>query len=314
MKSEKIKNNAERIINVTNSILNIYNQLIESKTNKNIEKYIEYIKNLSLALFVENNIYKEIIKTDTDNFDSLLGIVSYSINQKNYDESTKELMIDRIENYLDEIIYEDKYPVETDDPDEFYEENNTIIEFECANDHIEEYINELDKLSIKTKNKQLRDSAIEFKYNLIFGSKEQEKYYLKENKKKHKSHKEKLIGYGHDEHIVEEVYSEYLTDRSLDIINILLENSVDKERYIDDIINLTDLKACTNIMDFETLKNLYTNFHALYYDNNNNICFNKLPINNINSIDNLLSNQLSNKMVNMSKVKTKTNTNKENWY
>ena len=310
MDYKKLKQDSQRLIEVTHTIYNVYDQLINNKINHDIEKYNESLRNLSLAIFVENKIYKEIKERDDDNFTTLFNILPYDVKRQGYDENTSTIITERILNYLDEINFKNKYPYETDDYDEFMEENKSIISLACKNDYTKTLIEELEKVYPNLKKGTVKNQVANLKYTLIFTNKEHESYYLNENRPKRKSQKDGLFTYGHDFYIVKEIYSDYLIDLVRGLLKSLLESNQSTDVRVKDKLNLINLKAAVKIMDLEDLDAIYHQFHSTYCMENDKISIDKLPINNINCINNILEDELTKRIDEIEK-EVETNTHKK---
>lgn len=263
MKYEELRTNANRIIEVSNSILTIYNELFNAKIKNNIEKYNEYLAYLRISIEVEKNIYDD-IKEDNDNYEYFLNTVYLEIQNKNYQEQDIESIITRIENHLIYKTYSNPIYIDSEDIDENLEHNTAKIYYRVNNQYKLTLFNELNQEIINEKDQFIKDELTYSKFNIIYTNKDIEIKLLNNFEIKPDNGKLKLLRCNHDEEMIEVIYDNYILDTFNASLNLLLnikDNNLSKQNIVKQKLNLLTLKSCLKQLDKESLINLYNSFY-----------------------------------------------------
>lgn len=262
---DELKKNSNRIIDISNAIIEIYEKLYNAAIDDDAKTYKEYIEYLKISIEVEQKIYNEINLTcNDDNYRHFMNTLYWEIKKRNYNEEKKINITGRIENYLIYDSYKDPSLAEDGTDEENLEDNIAKISLKIQNKYITTLFNELNKEISIENNEYIKNQLIYSKYITIYTNRYIEQQLL--NNKKIKPYDnviEILLNHDHEEEFIKNIYSDYVLETFNITINNLLNitNNALKEKFLFQKLCILNLKSCLKLLEIIDIKNLYDNFH-----------------------------------------------------
>ncbi len=261
-------NYIDRILDITNSILIIYNELINAKKENTSEKYFEYLEYLKLGVEVENKIYEKLNLKKEEEIEVFLNIFYFRIQHKNYNENVIRKLTKRIENYFIYQTYINPTPSEKKVTQEKIDDNVNKILNQANKDYTISLLNQLEKRIQTEKNKSIYNKLIYSKYDIIFSNKYIEEKLINKKDLKEKTGKEILIKHHQDINLINQIYDSFIFDTLNANLNILLNitNSslTETKNKYNQILHLLIQKSCLKMASTSSIeafsKRLYNEF------------------------------------------------------
>lgn len=248
-KSQEEKDNyIHRIIDVTATIKNIYDDLAKAYGNEKKTKELE--EYLDLAISAEDKIYKE-IGDELLVEDLFINRISCLINRS--DLKNKVFIENRIINYIAQKTYANPF-LSREIYKEYYDsENITIIKAQITIDYVKAVLLTVDEFLEKATNKKDKKRLATAKYSTTFLNKAVRT--IMKNEKSHQiKGRERCIIFKHDEELVRTLYSNHANG----IINTCLYQILAND---DNILWQIQLKSALHLLNKDEINHIAWSYH-----------------------------------------------------
>lgn len=278
-----MKKNLQSLIDISNSIENIYNTLTLAEINTNKELYNEYMEYLKIATEVEDELYDK------------LNVNKYNIEKYALyaleESSQQSNAATRIEIHLKQMLYKNPFVSTEEDYQIAEEENSYIIENQFCNDYTINVLKNIESTILKTSNSYKKSELIKIKNNILYNNKMLD-YILSKNKDIKTNGREKCIIFNHNKIQTKNVYlnllNEEINSSLINIVNLtneILKNS--KSQRLMQLLELIYLKSALEILTDEEKKEFDEHFSK--FEDKNKIVLTKTSSNGYKKILNLLN-------------------------
>ena len=255
------------LLDITYTIVKVYEKLQEYYLENNKKQYQQYLENLALCQQIENRLYHQLI-TNKDYYHDLISQISWQNQVRVEENSIKKLVLSRIVNYL--TTFDQVNPFRSNSSTEIvaYIENFNIIQVQFIRDYIPLLVYLLEQKINKVSDLELKKLLISERFDIILSSKLLENTLLVQTEKPLLEGRKRAILFNHDPKLVTEVFldeSKYNISCAFDTLSFLdLDNNIDQSFDLYDqceyIIELTDLETILTMLEIEELKNFYSSF------------------------------------------------------
>ncbi len=261
-------NNVARLVNITNSIFKLYNDLTDNCLNqKELQKTLE---NLKIALELENEIYQSIgeetlLSQEFHNeFDHEIYTRFETSDQRDFISylDSDEIKC-RFYNYISYLIY--RYPFLSNTNSRY---TNIQEDYDTIEQH---YFFDYDLLTLYYFNSYLKDKSLSEikphltsqKNRLLFETKIFDNYAFEDPQEPELKARERLIAFNHNPEIVNEIFTNLLVQELNQALSFSLKYGL-TEQTIDDFANLVSafisIQTCLEMLDYSTLLKHYTSY------------------------------------------------------
>lgn len=250
------------LLDIENSIYNLYMTIADCEINKNEkekEKYIEYLK---ITIEVEAKIYDS-LKIDTKNSGEIFRRINYINNKRKI--SQYDNIITRIETIIEEELYSNPFLSNSKSYSDQIFENSQCIKNEFNNNITMHIIKKLEDRIEKEKYNSIKEELITLKYELIYLNKTLEEHFLGYRKKDIYG-RERCILFNQNEQLVNSIYAKALQDylnESLNFVLYITDNQLKEsiENKIDQIYQLIIIDSAIELLTETEKEGLYYSFY-----------------------------------------------------
>ncbi len=258
-KNIELENIIKRIVMVSDSIKNVHECLADSYNDK--ELYNAYLKNLKLAIDLEQNLYNKI---DSKTLSGMTNLIVKTINESDLDNYSKEEVECRIIDYVlaTTLRYPFKETRETFNTNKIMNENiiNQHITFDF---NLQFYYHLLEAIN-NNKLKIIRPYLHEVKQQFLFRNKFFENLTFKENiDEPTPSSVKRLLAFNHDKREISKISSKFIKQGiNPNIICALNYKNTEKtqENVEDTIISLVYIKSFLDLTSALQARTIFTEY------------------------------------------------------
>lgn len=258
---------AKRLINVTNSILHIYDNLLTFSNDK--VQYNKKLDDLKVGFEIENDLYKEIgqeLLTSQEFFNAL----RLASENTDIDEIDLEEINFRISNYIDS--FSNFYPFKEVYYPSYENQilNNSIIDRQIILDIDLLNLYNLQNLMFEENLNFLLPYFYDAKHSLLFRCKYYDNLAFKEITSAKPTARERLLAFNHNEEIVNNRFKNVIINGlKLNIENALaFEDSEKEEEDLSQmLINLIQIKTYLDLTTKEEAFDIFNSYYQLFENN-----------------------------------------------
>lgn len=273
--------NINKLLKVSENILDIYIDLINAEFERNQKQYQEKINMLIMYRELENNLYQRFGK-NIEQLARVLNRIEYQNNRQSKNKNKKEVMISRIENSLIAQYFINPFLSMQNDISLKVEENRIAVAYQYDKDYISLIIHLLNQKIKDNIPEEIRAELILLKNRTIYENRLFEKRLLLSDSKLEPIIEGRAISslFRQDENLIKQIYMDEikynLNDSIMNISgmsNYLLETSLSSQ--IIEQTNLINLEASLRLLEENEFILIYEDYYNSIKDSIEDNGFNK---------------------------------------